>query len=81
VIVENVISKLKSWKILRGTYRHYSKMKLNAIDLDLVVKVVGGLTQLLIEKRPLRSEFWKPKSSAMSILNIVDRKISIMLYF
>jgi hypothetical protein len=57
VIVENVISKLKDWKILRGTYRHYSKMKLNAIDLDLVVKFFVALTQLLIEKRPLRSEF------------------------
>jgi hypothetical protein len=57
VIVENVISKLKDWKILRGTYRHYSKMKLNAIDLDLVVKVVAGLTQLLIERDPFVVNF------------------------
>jgi hypothetical protein len=74
VIVENVISKLKDWKILRGTYRHYSKIKLNAIDLDLVVKVAAALTQLLIEKKPLRNEFWKPKSHSMSILNVVNRR-------
>lgn len=74
VIVENVTSKLKDWKILRGTYRHYSKTKLNAIDLDLVVKVAAALTQLLIEKKPLRNEFWKPKSHPMSISNIVNRR-------
>jgi regulator of replication initiation timing len=74
VIVENVTSKLKDWKVLRGTYRHYSKIKLNAIDLDLVVKVVAALTQFLIAKKPLRNEFWKPKSHPMSILNIVNRK-------
>jgi len=74
VIIENVNSKFKDWKIFRSGFRHFSATKKNSIDIDLVIQVVGCLTQLLLEESPLRQPWWKPKSHPMSIQNIVNRK-------
>jgi hypothetical protein len=74
MIIENVNSKFKDWKVFRSSFRHFIATKKNSIDIDLVIQLFGYLTQLPLEESSLRQPWWKPKSHPMSIQNIVNRK-------
>jgi hypothetical protein len=63
VIIENVNSKFKDRKVFRSGFRHFSTTKKNSIDTDLVIQVVGCLTQLL-EESPFRQPWWKQESQS-----------------
>jgi hypothetical protein len=57
-VIENVIARLKKWRILKGQYRHFSTAKNNQLDMNLVVRVVTKLTALDLKKSPPRSRNW-----------------------
>lgn len=57
VIVENTIARVKQWKILKGTFRHYHEDK-GQLDLNQILTVVVALTNRNIRKTPLRRSTW-----------------------
>lgn len=62
VVVENVIARLKKWRILKGVYRHFSPSKNNQIPMELVVRVVLKLTAADLKRSPPRPAKWSPSS-------------------
>jgi hypothetical protein len=66
VVVENTNRRLKQYKILGTKLRHYrpgaTLQSDKGITPALVVSVVAGLTNLGIERSPIRSRDWVPKN-------------------
>jgi hypothetical protein len=58
VVIENVISQIKKWKILVTVYRHFSLSKNNQVSLELVIRVVTKLTALPVNNSHLRTKNW-----------------------
>lgn len=61
VIVENSIGQLKAWRVLKGVYRQHRESEHMHIALDDVLYVSAVLTNMRLEKKPLRAPGWKPK--------------------
>ena len=59
VIVENAIGVVKQFRALKGVFRHYSLTKKNNIDFDMVVSIACHLSNLRMEKHPLRAQGWQ----------------------
>jgi hypothetical protein len=59
-VVENMIARLKKWRILKGVYRHFSPSRHNQIPMDLVVRVVFKLTAADLRRSPPRPAKWSP---------------------
>jgi hypothetical protein len=51
-VVENVFAKMKEWKALRGTSRHYSS-KLPTGTFRSICRVVGGLVNYVLKRRKM----------------------------
>lgn len=65
VIIENTNRRLKMYKIIGSKFRHYhagAKVQSGkGITPELVMRVVAGLTNRDIKRRPLRDEGWQPQ--------------------
>ena len=61
VIVENTFAQLKKWKVVGDIFHHYSPIKHNVLDVNVVVYAVACLTNMQIKKKnPLRKYGWVP---------------------
>jgi hypothetical protein len=58
VVIENVIAQLKKWRILKGTYRHFSLIRNNQIDFSLATRVLTVIVARSLRKRSLRCSNW-----------------------
>jgi hypothetical protein len=58
VVVENTISRIKQWRIIKGVFRHWrnGEGQLNVDDILQVVVVV--LTNRKIKQQPIRKNNW-----------------------
>ena len=61
IVVENVIKRIKDWRILSNVYRHSIDSE-KSLNINIVFKACCILTQLDLKKNPIRSEYWIPKS-------------------
>ena len=60
VVVEDTISCMKKFSVIHGIYRHYSLNKARScLPLDLVVHVIGLLTNFYLGKSPIRGRSWR----------------------
>ena len=60
VVVEDTISCMKKFSVIRGIYRHYSVNKArSSLPLDLVVHVIGLLTNFHLGKSPIQGRNWR----------------------
>jgi hypothetical protein len=66
VVVENVIAQIKKWRILKGSFRHFSLLHGNQIEFSLVVRVVTKLVARSLRQRPLRHSNWIPPRDSSS---------------
>ena len=61
VVVENIIKRIKDWRVLSGTFRHSIDPN-DDLNLNLVFRVCCILTKLDIGKNPLSGVGWIPNS-------------------
>ena len=54
VVVENAIGAVKVFRAFTSVFRHYSTAKDNTIDFDMVIDVACHVTNLRLDKHPLR---------------------------
>lgn len=60
MIVENSIGQHKGWRVLKGVSRQQKEPKHMHIHPDDVAYTCSVLTNMHIEKKPLRTPCWKP---------------------
>ena len=58
VVIENVIRKVKRWKVIGQTYRHWHGNK-GKLDINQIVCISATLSNRQILKTPLRSDDWR----------------------
>ncbi len=57
VVVENTISRVKRWKIIKGVFRQWRNGK-GQIDFDDIMTVITSLTNRKIKESPPRKADW-----------------------
>ena len=54
VIVENINSKLKEFRVLNGIYRHFSNKSKNELDLNKIFFIICCFVNEKIMRKPIR---------------------------
>ncbi len=62
VVIENVIDKVKKWRVFKMVFRHYDPTgyRKDQIPFGRIINVVSCLTNIKLKSAPLRSPDWKP---------------------
>jgi hypothetical protein len=57
VVVENTISRIKQWRIIKGVFCHWHNGE-GQLNVDDILQVVVVLTNRKIKQQPIRKNNW-----------------------